>query len=154
MPMLWMKKYIVEISGELVSISIVDLVEMSFEEIVGIFFGELVGEFESCFECRLKNLRNFVLTWYDLFYCRITLFCFFVLLKHIFKSSNTFWIEHLYSYIYDFVDWFENCVPFSLISAIYHAYQYLFVGEYVITTSQRMCSVCIYLVTVVTRSTL
>lgn len=57
-----MKKYIVEISGELVSISIVDLVEMSFEEIVGIFFGELVGEFESCFECRLKNLRNFVLT--------------------------------------------------------------------------------------------
>jgi hypothetical protein len=36
-----MKKYIVEISGELVSIYIVELVEMSFEEIVGIFFGEL-----------------------------------------------------------------------------------------------------------------
>jgi hypothetical protein len=57
-----MKKYIVEISGELVSISIVELVEMSFEEIVGMLFGELDGEFESCFECRLKNLRNFVLT--------------------------------------------------------------------------------------------
>ena len=41
-----MKKYIVEIFGELVSISIVGLAGMSFEAIIAMLFAEL----ESCFE--------------------------------------------------------------------------------------------------------